>query len=181
MIFQKEVILELTKLWKRFVRDYIEQLANRMLNTGVNRVKHALLKQCHQTKDITKSKSITRVYHLEGFNKYILVITDHFTKQVEEFPLTNFSKKTVVNVFVSQVISRYGVPSEIQTRYDQSCNFDSKFVKSLAQVLGVRKIRTTPLHPASNRQVEKQHQTILTRSLRYEAYIPHDFLSTSAA
>ena len=74
-----------------------------------------------------------------------------------------FSK--TVNVFVSQVVSRYGVPLEIHT--DQSHNLDSKFVTSLAQVLGIRKTRTTPLHLASNGQVKKQHQTILYHLTKY--------------
>ena len=59
-------------------------------------------------------------------NKYLIVITDHFTKWVEAFPLTIFRTKTVVNVFVSQGISRYGIPLEIHT--DKGRNFDSKFV-----------------------------------------------------
>ena len=63
-------------------------------------------------------------------NIYLLVITDHFTKWVETCPLINFRTKTVVNVFVSQVISRYGVPLEILT--DQGRNFDSKLVESLS-------------------------------------------------
>lgn len=92
-------------------------------------------------------------------NKYLLVVSDCFTKWVEAFPLKNFRANTIAEVFVNQVISRYGVPSELHT--DQGRNFDSRVFYELSSLLGIKKTRTTPFHPQSNGLVERQHQTII--------------------
>eukprot|EP01125_Pyxidicula_operculata_P010429 TRINITY_DN342_c0_g1_i11.p1 TRINITY_DN342_c0_g1~~TRINITY_DN342_c0_g1_i11.p1 ORF type:complete len:911 (+),score=64.75 TRINITY_DN342_c0_g1_i11:1973-4705(+) len=57
-------------------------------------------------------------------NQYILVITDHFTKWVECFPLNNTSASTVARVFVEEFISRFGTPEKLLT--DQGSNFHPK-------------------------------------------------------
>lgn len=77
---------------------------------------------------------------------------------MEAFPLRNFKASTVAEVFVNQVISRYGVPSELHT--DQGRNFDSRILHELSHLLGIKKTRTTPFHPQSNGLVERQHQTL---------------------
>jgi len=48
-------------------------------------------------------------------NKYLLVISDCFTKWVEAFPLKNFKASTIAEVFVNQVVSRFGIPLELHT------------------------------------------------------------------
>jgi len=61
-------------------------------------------------------------------NKYLLVVSDCFTKWVEAFPIRNFRAKTIAEILVNQVISRFGVPLEIHT--DQGRNFDPDFSQS---------------------------------------------------
>jgi len=90
----------------------------------------------------------------------VLVIVDCFTKWVEAFPVRNIKAKTIAEVFVREIISRHGVPSEIHT--DQGRNFESKLFLELAELLGIRKTKTTALHPQSDGQVERQHQTIIS-------------------
>jgi len=90
-------------------------------------------------------------------NKYLLVIVDCFTKWVEAFPLKNARASTIAEVFVNQVVSKHGVPFEIHTY--QGKNFESRF-QELSWMLGIKKTRTTALHPQSDGQ-ERQHQTIL--------------------
>jgi len=92
-------------------------------------------------------------------NRFVLVIVDCFTKWVEAFPIRNIKAKTVAEVFVREIISRHGVPSEIHT--DQGRNFESKLFLELAELLGIKKTKTTALHPQSDGQVERQHQTII--------------------
>lgn len=98
-------------------------------------------------------------------NRYLIVIVDCFTKWVEAFPLKNIRARTVAGIFVNQFISRYGVPAEIHT--DQGRNFESELFSELMQLLGVRKTRTTALHPQSDGQVERQHQTIINYLAKY--------------
>ena len=73
--------------------------------------------------------------------------------------------KTIAEVFVREIVCRYGVPLEVHT--DQGRNFDSKLIKELSQLLGIRKTRITPLHPQSNDQVERQNRTILEYLSKY--------------
>jgi len=92
-------------------------------------------------------------------NRYLLVISDCFTKWVEAFPVRNFRARTIAEILVNQVISRFGIPLEVHT--DQGRNFDSRLFLELTLLLGIKKTRTTPLHPQSNGVVERQHQTII--------------------
>ncbi|KMQ86314.1 integrase core domain protein [Lasius niger] len=98
-------------------------------------------------------------------NRYLLVIVDCFTKWVEAFPLKNIKARTVAKVFVSQIISKHGVPLEVHT--DQGKNFESKLFAELMDLLGIRKTRTTALHPQSDGQIERQHQTIINYLAKY--------------
>jgi hypothetical protein len=98
-------------------------------------------------------------------NRYLLVFVDCFTKWVEAFPMRNVRARSVAEIFVNQVISRHGVPLEVHT--DQGRNFESKLFREMSDLLGIKKTRTTPLHPQSDRQVERQHQTITNYLAKY--------------
>ena len=98
-------------------------------------------------------------------NRYLLVVTDCFTKWVEALPLSNMRTKTIAKVFVREIVCRYRVPLEVHT--DQGRNFDSKLIKELSQLLGIRETRATPLHPQSNGQIERQNRTILEYLSKY--------------
>ena len=74
---------------------------------------------------------------------------------MEAFPTGNIKASTVSEIFMNQVVSRFGVPLEIHT--DQGRNFESRLFQELSRLLGIKKTRTTPLHPQSNGQVERQH------------------------
>ena len=92
-------------------------------------------------------------------NKYLLVVVDCFTKWPEAIPLKNKRACTIARSLVDQVFSRHGIPLELHT--DQGKNFECRLFKEMALLLGMKKTRTTPLHPQSDGQVERQHRTIL--------------------
>lgn len=92
-------------------------------------------------------------------NKYLLVVVDCFTKWPEALPLKNKRAITIAEALVNQIFSRHGIPLELHT--DQGRNFESQLVGELSSILGVKKTRTTALHPQSDGQVERQHRTIL--------------------
>ena len=50
--------------------------------------------------------------------------------------------QTIPEVFVREIVCRYEVPLEGHT--DQGRNYDSKLIKELSQLLGIRKTRATP-------------------------------------
>jgi transposase InsO family protein len=94
----------------------------------------------------------------ENGNKYILVVTDHFTRWSEAYPIPDQEARTVAEVFVSQFVVRYGTPRMIHT--DQGRNFTSKLFEELCRLLGVKKTQTTAFRPQANGIVERLNKTI---------------------
>ncbi|RLU25236.1 hypothetical protein DMN91_003329 [Ooceraea biroi] len=92
-------------------------------------------------------------------NKYLLIAVDCFTRWPKAIPLRSKRATTVTETLVGQVFSRHGIPLELHT--DQWRNFESRLFKEMSALLGMRKTRTTPLHPQSDGLVERHHQTIL--------------------
>ena len=94
----------------------------------------------------------------EDGNKYILIAMDYFTKWPEAYPLPNQEAITVAKVLVEQFISRFVTPIELHS--DQGRNFESRVVAKMCSLLGIKKTRTTPLHPQSDGMVERYNRTL---------------------
>ena len=91
-------------------------------------------------------------------NRYILGISDYFTRWVEAFGMPDQEASIVADVLVQGFISRFGVPSQIHS--DQGAQFESNLFKSLCELLGIEKTRTTPYHPQSDSLVERFNRTL---------------------
>ena len=81
-------------------------------------------------------------------NKFILLVSDYFTKWTESYPIPNQEAATVAEKLVSEFTCRCGVPCELHG--DQGTNFESKVFGEICKLLDIEKTRTTPLHPQSN-------------------------------
>lgn len=92
-------------------------------------------------------------------NKFILVVSDYFTKWTESYPLPNQEATTVAEKLVNEFICRFGVPRELHS--DQGRNFESKVFAEICKLLDIEKTRTTPLHPQSDGQVERFNRTVV--------------------
>ncbi|VEN42942.1 unnamed protein product [Callosobruchus maculatus] len=92
----------------------------------------------------------------EAGNKYIVVI-DYFSKWVEAYALPNQEAATVADALVKDWICRFGVPLELHS--DQGRNFESALFQNVCKTLGIRKTRTTALHPQSDGMVERMNRT----------------------
>ena len=90
--------------------------------------------------------------------RYILVVTDLFSKWVEAFPLASTDADTLAKTLVNEVISRYGVPSSLHS--DQGANLTGQVVSSLCKCLGITRTQTTAYHPQGNGQVERFNRTL---------------------
>nr|XP_055049769.1 uncharacterized protein LOC129435994 [Misgurnus anguillicaudatus] len=90
--------------------------------------------------------------------KDILVITDHFTKYAVAIPTRNQKAQTVARCLWDNFFVHYGFPERLHS--DQGPDFESRLIKELCDIAGVRKVRTTPYHPSGN-PVERFNRTLL--------------------
>jgi len=90
-------------------------------------------------------------------NKYILTITDHFSRYCHFYSLTDQSA-TSIAAKLMDFVSIHGIPQSILT--DQGQNFQANIIKTLAKNLGIKQLPTTPYHPASNAICERTHKSI---------------------
>ncbi|KAL5469541.1 hypothetical protein EMCRGX_G030811 [Ephydatia muelleri] len=91
-------------------------------------------------------------------NKYILVVTDVFSKWVEAFPLAVTDSITLARILTDEVICRYGVPESLHS--DQGANFVSEVMQSLCAQLGIKRTQTSAYHREGNGQVERFNRTL---------------------
>ena len=90
--------------------------------------------------------------------RYILVITDHFTRYAKAYPTRNMSAKTTAEALL-MFCQHYGIPRRLHA--DQGANFESKVIKELCLLLGMDKSRTTPYHPMGNGTAERFNRTLI--------------------
>ena len=92
-------------------------------------------------------------------NKFILVLSDYFTKWVEAYALPDQTALTVADVVVREFFSRYGVCRTLHS--DQGTNFQSELFQEMCKLLGVKKTRTVPYNPKGDGLVERFNRTLL--------------------
>ena len=111
-------------------------------------------------------------------NKFILVITDAFTKLAELVPLRNKEARTVALAFFSKWICRHGVPKIVVS--DRGTEFTSEFTQRLMDYLETDHKLTSAYHPQTNSSAESFNREII-RYIRvmsekggrdWESYIP---------
>ena len=90
-------------------------------------------------------------------NKYILVLSDYFTKWTQAFALKDQTAFTVADVLMTNCFNLFGMPRWIHS--DQGRNFESELFAELCKLLEIRKTRTTPYHPQSDGMVERFNRT----------------------
>ena len=92
-------------------------------------------------------------------NKYVLCITDYFSKYTKAIPLPNQTAESIAGALTTNWLHLYGEPSEIHT--DQGANFESDLMKQLCEVYKIDKTRTSAYHPQSDGQVERFNKTVM--------------------
>ena len=98
----------------------------------------------------------------EGF-KYILLITDSFSRWCEAFPTKTQEAKTVADILYKEIFTRYGAPRTLVS--DQGRQFLSYVVRALCEMFKVKKVNTSPYHPQTNSTCER-FNSFLEQSLR---------------
>ena len=103
----------------------------------------------------------------ERGNRYILVMTDPFTKYVEVMATPNQKSEECAKRILNDFVARWGTPLRIHS--DQGPTFESRVFTELCQLLEVRKTRTSPRNPKGNGQTERFNRTLLKMIKAYLA------------
>jgi hypothetical protein len=91
-------------------------------------------------------------------HKYILCITDAFTKYALVTAVENKEAETVAKAIFNEWFCKFGIPAQIHT--DGGKEFVNKLSNELFQLLNVQHTKTTPAHPQCNAQVEVFNKTV---------------------
>ena len=98
----------------------------------------------------------------EKGNKYILVVTDYFTRWVETYPMPNQEVSTVAQTLVDEFFCRFSSPTQLHSDQGrQGRQFQSSLIQNICKLLNIRKVRTTLYHPAGDGLVERFNRTLL--------------------
>ena len=114
----------------------------------------------------------------KGGYENILVITDHFTRYAQDVPTRNQTATTTARALFDGFFVHYGLPAKIHS--DQGANFESRVIKKLCKISGIKKTRTTPYHPMENGMCERFNRTSLNmlgtltdrQKVDWKAYVP---------
>ena len=119
-------------------------------------------------------------------NKYVVTISDEFTKWTEAIALPNQEASTIAVAFVHNFICRFGTPLQVHT--DQGRNFESSLMKQMCDLFCIHKTRTTSYRPQSNGSVERMNRS-LTKMLaaycqsnqkQWDVYLPQVMMAYRA-
>ena len=90
--------------------------------------------------------------------RYCLMCIDRFSRWPEAVPIANMEAPTVASALLSTWIARFGVSLKIMI--EQGRQFESRLFEELCRLLGIKHLRTTAYHPASNGMVERLHRQL---------------------
>jgi hypothetical protein len=90
-------------------------------------------------------------------NKYVLAITDYFTKWVIAIPVEKQNAQTTATILYEHYICIYGVPRQILS--DQGTPFNNQLIEAFTKILGCHHIKSTPYHPQTNGAIERFNAT----------------------
>jgi hypothetical protein len=85
-------------------------------------------------------------------SKFLLCMTDAFSKYTEVIAIPNKEATTVANAIFTHWICRFGCPTIIHS--DNGKEFINKLTKELWTLLDIKQTHTSPSHPQCNAQVE---------------------------
>ena len=98
-------------------------------------------------------------YRSKTNNKFVLVMCDAFTKYVELVPIPDKQAETIADKITNQWILR-NAPMEVLVT-DNGKEFKNKDLQELTTAFSIKHIFTTPGHPQSNGQCERNNRNII--------------------
>ncbi|XP_070009839.1 uncharacterized protein [Nicotiana sylvestris] len=95
----------------------------------------------------------------KGQVKFLLVLTDYFTKWVEAGAFKQVREKEVRDFIWRNIICRFGVPKEIVC--DNDPQFIGAQITEFFQSWQIKRVTSTPYHLVGNRQAESTNKVII--------------------
>ena len=92
-------------------------------------------------------------------NRYVLVITDYFSRHVVAIPLPNCSATTTAEALFNDYFCKFGIPCLIVS--DQGPHFRNQLMTNMRSLIGYNHIYSTAYHPQSNGIVERFNSTFI--------------------
>jgi transposase InsO family protein len=116
-----------------------------------------------------------------------MVAIDYFTRWPEAISVCSMHAEVVARALVDHVFTRFGPPAELHS--DQGRTFEADVFKSVLNIMGTRKTRTTALHPQSDGAAERligsvvQQLSIIASQDKenWDLQVPLEMLSLRAA
>lgn len=91
-------------------------------------------------------------------NRYIVVVSDHFTKWTEATAMPAATARAVAHYLVNDIFCRFGAPSRLLS--DQGSIFTGSLLAEVCKLFDVKKIRTTAYHPQTDGLTERFNKTL---------------------
>jgi hypothetical protein len=116
-------------------------------------------------------------------NKFILVVTDCFTRWPMAFAMRNQQAPTIATLLVEQVFCQHGFPTTLLS--DRGTNFLSSLMAAVLDIFRVKKLSTSSYHPQTNGLTERFNHTLCSMLSNYvnqrqddwDTYIPYVLLA----
>ena len=89
----------------------------------------------------------------------VLVIVDTFTRFAREIPILDERADSVAKWILDEWVSIFGPMENLLS--DRGPNFIGTVIKKMAEQLGVRRRKSSPLHPQANCCVERCNRTLI--------------------
>ena len=80
-------------------------------------------------------------------------------KWAEAHAIPDQTAETVASIFVTEFVCRYGVFTQLHS--NQGRQLEADLFQGLCDLFGIKKTRTTHLHPQSDGQTERMNRTLL--------------------
>ena len=100
-------------------------------------------------------------------HRYLLVMTDRYSKLTRTVPLRKITAETVAQAFITHWVFVYGAPVKLLS--DNGSQFTSRFFLAVCKILSIESVFTTAYHPQTNGQVERFNRTLVSTLRHYLA------------
>ena len=105
-------------------------------------------------------------------NRFILVLCDYATRYPEAIPLSSTEAPRIAKELVGY-FAHFGIPGEILT--DQGTNSMSALLEEAYLLLQIKRIRTSPYHPQTDRLVERFNGTLKSMLRKFTSRRQNDW------